>query len=197
MKSFNSIHSILALVKKKTSEYFNKLSGQEKGLILLLVVLCIFIIGHNIYDNINSIFQEKEKEYIEIEKWRNALPYRIISYLQLNAKKSALENEYNSMQGSNDVRADLEDTLKKQNGVQSNFSIKALSSEKFADIYEQTPYNVVFSISDYQGLINILKELQEGDKPLIIKTIDITKSQGGRFLSVKLDLIGLRRIRKR
>lgn len=197
MKNLEFLHSKLTPIKRKILGYINRLTGQEKGLILFLLLLCLFLIGHGLWTDIDSFFNEKNKQFKEIESWRNALPYRITSYLQLSAKKSVLENEYNSLQASLDVRADLEDILKKQKGVQNNFSIKALASEKFADIYEQTSYNVVFSISDYQGLINILKELQEGDKPLIIKAIDIGKSQGGRFLSVKLDLIGLRRINRR
>lgn len=174
---------------------FVKATPREKALVFLLLCTALFVLITSIVGTVSDAFAKQEKKLKHVETLRKALPYRLSEYIHLDARKKEIESEYKDLKGMDDMRAEFEKLLKKHSSVQQDrLKIEAKDAKKFADKYKQEPFKINFTISDYSTLVEILETLDNGEKPIIIKSLDIAKNPYGNSLNIELNLIVLRRV---
>ena len=186
--------ALWAEARKSAALYYQKLSFREKGLLALMVLV---FAGWLVYQGslkVASKFAEQNQRLESVESLRAALPYRLADHAELQARKDAVEKAYQKVEISEGMLTYLETLLNGKSSIQRPFEIDDKQPKAFGGKYEQMQFLVKFGITDYAELINLLKELTQGDKPLIIKSISVKKYVGGRQLRVELDLTGVRKI---
>ncbi len=178
----------------KVQTFYQRLSFRERISLVLMVVVLAAVVVYKISLVVVEQFEDQARRLAAVESMREALPYRLADYTQLKARKDNIEKAYQKIQISEGMLTYLETLLNQKKAIQRPFFIDDGEPRKFGGKYEQMPFLVKFGITDYGELVELLKELTQGEKPMIVKSINIAKIGNGRQLQVQLDLTGVRRV---
>jgi len=176
--------------RRYAAEYYRKLSLRERFGLFAVVAVIVFVLLYQAGAALAGVFDAQAKRLAEVERVRLALPHRLAEYAQLRARKEVFEKAHREVQVS---RSDFEELLKSKDGVQGGFDIQSPAPTAFGANYEQLPFSLKFHITNYQQLLELLQEISQGKKPMIIKMLSINRIAGGRQLQVQLDLAAIRR----
>lgn len=181
--------SIRPLVEK-----FQSLSSRERSLILGGVLVAIPIFAYQI-----AIVPAKEaftKQTVEFEKLNQdlkALPHVLDRYKKFKARKEQLEQEFREVEIKEGEQSLLETIL--SNKVEPGFDISPTQTTPFGGTYEQASFNVRFTVSSLNVLVEILNEISTGKKRMLLTTLSLSKDTAGEKLRVELGVSSIRQNR--
>lgn len=167
---------------------FLNLSSREQVMVLGTLALCLFYILNFAFNNVTKLSQKQEERLKIAERDLNAMPNVVERHMSLKFRQKAAEKEFENIKLSDGALAHLENLIQEVAGISDGYLIKDKAPQKFSDKYQQLPFQVTFNTTDFEKLIDFLMELENGEKPLILSSLNLTKS-GGRNPKIRVQIV--------
>ena len=174
-------------------EQFSKLSRREQGIVAAGVLFVVAMCCYWIYLPISESFAEVNKHFLDAQIRAKASAGALERYLKLKARKDAIETQYREVEFKEGALSHLENLIRNKAGIASGFTIKDGQPRPFSGVYEQLPISMKFSTTNVPALVDFLKEIVHGTRPLILSRMDISKPRRGDRLDVDIDVSSLRK----
>lgn len=174
---------------------FAALSGRERSLIVLCLVAIGFIGLYQIYEPIDAAFRAQAQKLAQIEANVKALGPALERFAKLRTRRDAIEQEYREVEFKEGALSHLENLVKVKAGVNAGFTIKDAPPKEFGGEYEQTTFSIKFTTSNFPALIDFLRELTHGTRPMILGRLDVQRSRFAERLEVDIEVSSIRRNR--
>ncbi len=184
----------LQQIIKRLKELTDKMSMREWILIALasLVIVCIALI--EIYGAVASYFEDQSVRLTQLETRLGSTNSHLQKYLDLKARRDAIESRYREVEIQEGALSHLENLIKTKAGIaQGLFTIRDSPASPFGGNYEQLPFMVKFNTTNLQALVDFLREVTEGPKPLVLSRLDLNRRRGSDRLDVEVALSSIRR----
>jgi hypothetical protein len=187
--------STFATTLEQLKAKFVGLSSRERGLILVasIAVGCMGL--YQIYEPVNALFLSQNQRISSLEENVKALGPSLERYAKLRARKDIIEQEYREVEFKEGALSHLENLVKSKAGISTGFTIKDSPPKEFGGDYEQTSFSIKFTTSNLPSLIEFLRELAYGTRPMILGRLDIQRSRFAERLEVDLEVSSIRRAR--
>lgn len=183
--------SIAAAVSRGRSEY-KKLSLRERGIIWSAAAIGALIGLYSFGEHINGIFAEQHTRLEDGEKAVRATGPLLERYVKLKTRRDAIEREYRGVEIKEGAYAHIENLIRSKLGISSGFTIKDNPPKEMGGDFEQITYSIKFPVPTLQPLIDFLKEIVHGQRPLLLSRLDIAKRGRGDKLEIELDVVSIR-----
>ena len=190
------MNTLVEKSRKSVLQWYQALSKREQAAVvgISLFLSLIFIYAY-IISPIYGIYLDNIAKLEDSNRSFQTLPYVLSRYKKLQSRQSEIEKLYQSIEQRESVLAHLEELVKNTAGIpSSSFTIYEQATRKFANKYEQVPYQIKFSITDYARLVDFLEALVKGKNPLIITSLDMQKSPIGDHIAVNMEVSSVRKI---
>lgn len=174
---------------------FQALTQREKAIIVLAVSVALFMLCYQIYEPIRRVFREQADQLVALEGSMKTVAPGIERYVKLRARRDGIEEEYKEVEFKEGALSHLENLVKGKAGVTAGFTIKDNPPKEFGGNYEQTLFNIKFTTTNLESLVEFLRELTYGAKPLVVSKVDIQKSKFADRLEVDVDASSIRRLK--
>ncbi|MBX7137274.1 MAG: hypothetical protein K1X83_04750 [Oligoflexia bacterium] len=178
---------------KQAKDYLAAMSGREKLLIGVGLIVLLGLALVQIYGSISAGFSSQSVEITRLERDLNDLSTLLDRYTKVKSRRDAIENQYKSVEINEGVYSHLENLIKKFALVDSGFTISENPQLKFGGNYLQLPFVVKFTTTNLKALVDFLKQIVEGPKPLVISRLNLTRSRGRDSLDVELEVSSIKR----
>jgi hypothetical protein len=169
-------------------EKYVGLSSREQLLIIGVILFCFYFIFSWSYGLVSELDAAQMKRLKTAESDLNSMPNIIERHISLKLRQRQAEKEYENVKLSEGALAHLEKLIKEVAGIPEGYLIKDKASQKFSDQYQQLPFQVSFNTVDFAKLIRFLDELENGEKPLILSSLSLSRS-GGRNSRIRVELV--------
>lgn len=186
----------LNLLLQQTLEKYKKLTSREHLIISCAIVTLILMATYKIYEPIQAAFTNQNTQLAQVESQAKTVGPMLERYAKLKSRRDAIEREYKEVEFKEGELAHLEILVKNKAGVSSGFTIKDNPAKEFGGNYEQTPFSVKFNTSDLPSLIDFLKEVTQGARPMILSKLDIQRSRFADRLEIEADISSIKRVNK-
>ena len=180
----------------KLLDSFRKLSRREQGLVGGAFAVLLVVVGYLVYEPIQDSFDHQALALTEARGRTKTVGGTLERYLKLKAKRDSIESRYREVEFKEGALSHLENLIRTKAMVNSGFNIKDSPPRPFGGSYEQVPFSVHFQTSNLDSLIDFLREVVHGPRPLILGKIDLQRSRLGDRLDVDLDISSLRKASK-
>ena len=173
--------------------YIKKMQPRERFLALCAVAAVAVISLSEIVSSIQETFNNQE---VRLEKSLSEMDLAsaaLSRFTTLKTRQRAIEEAYKEVELEGPVLSYLEKLLKEKAGIASGFTIRDKPTRQFGGGYEQTPYTIRFTTVDTNRLIEFLKELSEGSRPVLLASIDIKPRPSKDSLDVDLEISSIKR----
>ncbi len=174
---------------------FQALTKREKGIIILAVLVAISMLLYQIYEPIREAFRRQDERLASLELNMKGVGTSIERYMKLKARRDKIEADYKGIEFKEGALSHLETMVRSKAGITNGFTIKDSQPKEFAGSYEQTPFNIKFTTVSLDTLVEFLKELTHGPRPLIVSKVDLQKSKFADRLEVDIDASSIRKIK--
>lgn len=179
----------------KLVNIFHALSAREKGLIVAGTFV-LFLVGlYKVYEPVRDVFSQQIQDLQKVEGDARSASALLERYSKLKAKRDSIEREYKEVEFKEGALSHLENLVKNKAGVSAGFTIKDSPPVEFGGEYEQTLFSVKFTTTSLPGLVDFLKELSQGPKPMILGKVDIQRSRFADRLETDIDVSSIRKVR--
>ncbi len=192
MQTINS--ATTSAIKKQLGDYYKKLSGREKVIIAVAILMILISIIYPLQQEIRSAFSAQDRTWSELEDESKKVAASLARYAKLKNRQAAIELSYKEVEIKEGALSYLENLVRNKAGIASGFTIRDRPPREFAGSYEQTPFTIKFVITDYPRLIEFLKEITHGQHPMLLAGINVKKRPAGDALEVEIDVSGVRKI---
>ena len=173
----------------KARDAYRGLSPREQKLLLGAVAVVVIFMVFSFIQPIQNMFLDQSLELSKAEQEVHNIAVEINRYQRLKLRRSQVEQEFKSVEIKEGALSHLESLVKDKAGIaQGAFTIKDQPPKPFGAGYQQTFFSVNFSTTDYPRLIDFLKELVDGPKPLVVKRLDLKRTRGGDKLEIDLEI---------
>lgn len=180
-------------VKQKTTIWFSSLTPREKVLTLTAGAIALLFLLSSLYSPLAEAFDNQTVQFASAKDSLRETPRLLRDYLRLTRKRDAIEKRYKEVSFPEGALAHLEKLLIEKGKIaQGQFNITE-KTQPFGPEYEQEVYTIKFRTTSLSQLVDLLKELTRGDKPLLLSRLDMTKSFSGDRLDIDLDVSSLRK----
>ena len=186
----------LTQLKKNAAEYFKKLSKREKTIITVAVCMGFVTVGYQIYQPVRIAFESQSERLTGVQRDMESVSLALARYSKLKARQQAIENAYKEVEIKEGALSHLENLVRTKAGITSGFTIKDKPVREFGGGYEQAPFSVRFVITDLPRLVDFLKEIVVGQRPLILANLDVTRRPAGDSVEVEMEVSSIRKIAK-
>ncbi len=188
MKSFSIMPTYRLLYSK-----FQALTQREKVIIVVAATVSVFMLSYQIYEPIRRLCREQTEQMVALESSMKTVAPGIERYVKLRARRDSIEEEYREVEFKEGALSHLENLVRNKAGITAGFTIKDNPPKEFGGNYEQTLFNIKFTTTNLETLVEFLKELTYGAKPLVVSKVDIQKSKFADRLEVDVDASSIRR----
>lgn len=174
-----------------TGEYA-KLSRRERLILAGLGGVVVFMASWGIYEPTRDLFADQR---LRLEKTVEAVQTSSSSlerYVKLKARRDLIEREYRGVEIKEGVYAHLENLIRTKLGLSSGFTIKDSPPKGMGGNFEQITYSMKFTTPTLQPIVDLLKEVVHGQRPLLLSSLDIVKRPRGDTLDVSIDVVSIR-----
>ena len=175
--------------------YIKKMQSRERFLAIAAIGIGIFIAGNEAITAIQETFKEQE---VRLEKSLSEMDLTsaaLSRFATLKLRQRSIEDAYKEVEMDGPVLSYLEKLLKEKAGIASGFTIRDKPSRQFGGGYEQTPYTIKFTTVDLPRLLEFLKELSEGRRPVLLASIDIKPRPAHDSVDVELEISSIKHTR--
>lgn len=167
---------------------FLNLSAREQFLVFATVAICLIYVLNFALENISNLNTVQKERLNVAERDLNAMPNVVERHMALKLRQKSAEKEFENIKLSDGALAHIENLIKDVAGIPQGYLIKDKAPQKFSEKYQQLPFQVTFNTTDFERLINFLMELENGEKPLILSSLNLTKS-GGRNPKIRVQIV--------
>lgn len=179
---------------KQIRGYSDKMSTREWGLISVAGAAIVIVLALEAYGQIAAYFNEQALRLNQVEARLGETTNSLQKYLDLKARRDAIESRYREVAVQDDAVSHLENLIKTKAGIQQGlFTIRDSPANPFGGNYEQLPFSVKFNTTNLQALVDFLREVTEGPKPLVLSRLDLNRRRGSDRLDVEISLSSIRR----
>ncbi len=185
-------HPRVVAVRSLVVTEYRKLSGRERGIIGLLVVVAAGMGLWGIYEPIARRFDD---QWTRLEKTLETVQTSSASlerYLKLKSRRDMIEREYRGVEIKEGAYAHIENLIRTKLGLSTGFTIKDSSPKSMGGNFEQITYTVKFPIPALQPLVDLLKEITTGERPLLLSSLEVVKNRRGDSLDVTFEVVSIR-----
>lgn len=173
--------------------YVKKMQPRERMLAILALCAGIVVISSEIISSIQETFRLQEVRQEQALNEIDLASAALFRYTTLKTRQRAIEEAYKQVEIEGPVPSYLEKLLREKAGVATGFTINGKASRQFGGNYEQTPYTIRFTTVDMTRLIEFLKELTEGPRPVLLASIAIKPRPARDSLDVELEISSIKR----
>jgi len=171
---------------------YAKLSRRERFILAGLGGVVVFIAAWGVYEPTRDLFADQR---LRLEKTLEAVQTSSSSlerYVKLKARRDLIEREYRGVEIKEGVYAHLENLIRTKLGLSSGFTIKDTPPKSMGGNFEQITYSMKFTTPTLQPIVDLLKEVVHGQRPLLLSSLDIVKRPRGDTLDVSIDVVSIR-----
>lgn len=179
-----------------TAAYIKKMQPRERFLAILAIGVGLIITGNIAYSSIEETFKDQE---VRLEKALSEMDLSsaaLSRFATLKLRQRSIEDAYKEVELDGPVLSYLEKLLKEKAGIASGFTIRDKPTRQFGGGYEQTPYTIKFTTVDTNRLLEFLKELSEGSRPVLLASIDIKPRPSHDSVDVELEISSIKHVGK-
>ncbi len=172
---------------------FATLSERERLLIIGSAAVIFSLAATQLIASSISLFETQSRSITLAEEDIRTLPTVLERYTRLRARRDAIETQYRQVAMKEGALSYIEELIKsKLKLVRPNFDIKDPAARPFGGQFEQLPYILKLSTTDIDALVDFLKEIVEGAKPLILSRLELQRRAGSERLEVEMDISSIR-----
>lgn len=171
---------------------YGKLSPRERGVLAGLGVVIVCIVGWSIYEPTRDLFADQRTRLERTTEAVRTSSTSLERYVKLKARRDMIEREYRGVEIKEGVYAHLENLIRTKLGLSSGFTIKDSSPKSMGGNFEQITYSMKFSTPTLQPLVDLLKEVVHGERPLLLSSLDVVKRPRGDTLDVTIEVVSIR-----
>lgn len=186
---------LTALWQRATSEYA-RFSARERALVIAATSTVFIIASYLVYEPIANAFSGQAMAIADAEQNVKRISLELERYAKYETRRREIESRYKEVEIKEGALSYLETLLKEKGGVRSGFTIKDSPGREFGGDFEQVSFSVKFSTTDYERLLQFLKELVYGARPLILSKLDVQMNRRQTALDVDLEVSTIRRTTK-
>jgi len=182
----------LADLPERTARYLSNLTIRERAIMALLVAGLVLFGLYEFVARIQAVFAEQTVRLAEAETATKKVSENLGRYVKLKAHRDAIEREYRGVEIKEGVYAHIETLVRTKLGVSSGFTIKDNPAKDIGRNFEQTTYVLTFEVVALQPLVDLLRELVDGPRPLLLSRLEVSKTTRGDKLKVELDVVSIK-----
>jgi hypothetical protein len=185
-------HPRVASTIAALSTQYKNLSSRERSIIGVLVVIAGLMGAWGIYEPVAERFREqwgRLEKTLETVKTSSASLER---YTKLKARRDMIEREYRGVEIKEGAYAHLENLIRTKLGLSGGFTIKDSSPKSMGGNFEQITYTVKFSTPTLQPMVDLLKEVVNGQRPLLLSSLEVVKTRRGDSLDATFEVVSIR-----
>lgn len=176
-------------IPKPAIDFYENLSTRERVILYLGIVFLLSMFLLFVYDKISESLTTQERKIKRLEQNFLAANDRLAVYSKLEARLRSVESEFKRAGPSGGIRSYLESTLKNTAKLSAgDYTIRPGAVRSLGSKYKQSPFNIRFDTTKIERIVDLLKELTQGDSKLLLSKLDITKSRRADKLSVNIDV---------
>ena len=180
---------------KHAWESYAKFSPREKGLVLLGFVVVCSILAMFSYDTISGAFANQLQEIAKAEHDMAEASKLLEDFVRLQGKKASLESKFEAFENAEAKQGTasyLEAIAESKAKVaKSAFSVSPQAPRPFGNGFEIVAYPSRFATSSLPDLLEFLREIAHGPRPLIFSSLKIQKNRNNT-LTVDLGISSIR-----
>ena len=168
--------------------WYQRLSAREKHIILAAVLFFLSCGAYYTGTAVTQSFSLISGDIIQSERDLETVSVLLSQYSKIRAQRDQIEQEYKSVEFKEGVLSYLEDLIRRKLGLTSGFTITPRAPAAFGGSYQQVPFTIKLTVSDFKALLSFLSDLISGPQPLLMTRLDIRTSRNGESLDVDLDV---------
>lgn len=173
----------------KTKEQFTKLSSRERTIVAIAIAVVIPLsIDYMVIQPINEMFEEQSFLLETVNRHAGEIPQELASYSRLKGRRDRIEKLYQDTESEGLGGSALERLVKEKAGITMGYSLLPKQKGSFGTNYEQETFNVKFGTTNFERLIDFFKEIDQGNKGLLMTRLDMSKSPSADRLQVDMDV---------
>ena len=173
-------------------EYYRKMSQREKVIIAAALCVAAFMGIYEASVPIIDAFESQQTELLKAEENLSTAARELARYTNLKSRRDEIENVYKAVEIKEGIKTHLENLIKTKAGVTDQFRIREGLVRDFGEKYQRASFTVDFTISDLPHLVEYLRELVQGTKPLALTSLKLSKRPAGDMLEVTLEVSSIR-----
>ena len=174
--------------------YIRKMQPREKMLALIAFFAFVIIGGNELMSSVTETFEDQQARLDKITSEMDLVSAALSRFTTLKQRQRAVEEAYKEVEFEGPALSYLEKLLKEKAGIASGFTIRDKPSRQFGGDYEQTPYTIKFTTVDMNRLVEFLKELTEGSRPVLLASLNLKPKPGKDSIDVELEISSIKRI---
>lgn len=171
---------------------YTRLSARER---IILAALGLFVggmIAWSGYEQASDIVADQSTRLEKAHETLDSTAGSLERYVKLKARRDMIEREYRGVEIKEGVYAHLENLIRTKLGLSSGFTIKDSPPKNMGGNFDQTTFTVKFTTPTLQPLVDFLKEVTHGQRPLLLSSLDAVKSRRGDVLEVTIEVVSIR-----
>lgn len=167
-----------------------KLSGRERGIVVAGILVLIFIVVHVVvYTPIKERFVQQQRKQAEIHRTIEVIPDMLGRYSLLLGRRREIEQFYEKLDLRKPALSHLEDLLRNVANVPSgSYTVTTRTQPDFAGKYKHESFLVRFDTSSMENLAAFLRNVVQGQQPMLLSQITIERKMSADALSVQVEV---------
>ena len=181
----SSLLSRIGIGIARAADLFKERSGREKALILVSVAFVLLFFAAKLNDSIQAAFAEQEQRLEKISEEIRGASGMLKDYAAKRARVREFENQF-SDENPEGIMGYLESLLTAKTGLSlsaghgSGYKIMERPPMLLVGTYNLYQYDIILWTSEFPKFIDFLQGVLEGDRPLIVSGLKLTR-QGARM----------------
>jgi hypothetical protein len=184
-------------ILNNVSRYLGAMQTRERLLALAAISALIVIATVEGLSIVSDKLDSQERRLQQVLNDVDLVSAGLFRHKNLKSRLNAIEDSYKEVQ-FDATEAYFERLIKQKAGIvnSKDFSIRSRPSKDFGGGFKQTSFFIKFTISDPKRLIEFLKELAQGPKPVIISKIDIKPRKAKDALDVEIEIASIKKTKE-
>jgi ABC-type multidrug transport system fused ATPase/permease subunit len=169
------------------SKGFSKLSGREKGLIVLVCGVGLILLSVRVGKEVNKIFLQQSEELKALRAAVVETAEIIKTYQEAAERKEAIEQAFKQIGRPEGILSHLERTVQNAISETTTPDISPQAPRPFGGGYEQLPYRISFRSSELGRIVTLLKNLTYGTPRYLMTSLELNP-RGGQLIDVVIEV---------
>lgn len=188
----------LQKIVEQVSRYWNGISLREKGLIVGAAIVIVAMFAQDRYVAISAAFSEQSRQLQDVQEKAKALGDTLAQYNALRVRRDTIEAELKKVEIPEGVSTYLEALVKEHLGKDYvGLEIPDSPPALVGDRFQETKHSLKLTTTKFEKLVELLKAIGTGKKPLAIKRLDLRRSPRGDNIRVELDVSTIKEIEEK
>jgi len=172
------------------------LSSREKIVVGSLIAIVILTAIYYLCSSISQSFQDQTEALAKAREEAGQVEPLLRTYLEQLKRRDLIKDRFREVEFKEGVISHLEELAQRKAGLaQGEFSITTNpNTRSFGEDFEQVAYTIKLNkLNNLPGLVELLKELVEGPRPMLLTGLNITKQRGINILQVDIDVSAIKK----